>query len=375
MARPSFVPSCKQGSSDHHLGPRGSLCGKNERDNPSNVRNTLAGDFPLCHLAPNASKSSEIQILLAYPVLLALSATQIASLISKITSFSTCANLKLDAKTLPIQVDSSTQFDPSVFAYHMASRSLANTESVDQVVDATEPSPRSPSVDSSTQFDPSVFAFHMASRSLANTESVDQAVDATEPSPFRPALLPDYIPVDAKSYYYWQMSLDRVNHLRDNLLSIVTSFNGEIASYFAKLKGPRLKSLDFTKHPFPFPALLGLRKLHAFLSYSLFEQQGTLPLTPSEAAEYDDYDNEFDIRWSFEESNYRNFRNASYVPAGNTCSNCSADGASSRCTRCKIAVYCDRICQGAHWKVHKATCTPPPQAASSPAASGPSGGA
>ncbi len=47
--------------------------------------------------------------------------------------------------------------------------------------------------------------------------------------------------------------------------------------------GPRLKTLDFTKQPFPLPALLGLRKLHAFL-------KGTRPLTPSEAADYDDFD-------------------------------------------------------------------------------------
>ena len=165
-----------------------------------------------------------------------------------------------------------------------------------------------------------------------------------------------------------------MNTLRDYLLNLVASFNGEIATYFAKLKGPRLKTLDFMKHPFPFPALLGLRKLHAYLAYALFAQQGTLPLTPSEAAECDDFDNEFDDLWSFEHSNDRNFRNVSYVPSGDPCSNCGDDGASSRCTQCKTAVYCDRTCQSAHWKVHKATCKAPPDAPS-PAASRPSGGA
>jgi MYND finger len=430
-------------ASDHHLGPRGSLCGKNERDNPSNVRNPLPSDIPPCHVVPSASsKTNEIQISLGYPVLLAFSTSQIASLVSQICSISSCADVKLDPKVLSshgvaisscskgtqtsassidvpkdvasaaevdsqpqssnlfpnqpissplrstpvLQVDSSSQSDDSVFAYLMAPRLLANADSVDQAVDATETFPLSPNqpisshlrstsvlkVDSSSQSDDSVFAYLMAPRLLANADSVDQAVDATEPSPFRPALLPDFIPSDAKSYYYWQLSLDKVNHLRDFLLDLVASFNGEIASYFAKLKGPRLKSLDFAKHPFPFPALLGLRKLHAYLSYSLFEQQGTVPLTPGEAADFDDFENEFDERWLFEN---RDFKNKSYVPVGDACASCSADDASSKCSLCKAVAYCDRTCQAAHWKIHKAACKPLPQVAPSPATSGPLGGA
>jgi hypothetical protein len=36
----------------------------------------------------------------------------------------------------------------------------------------------------------------------------------------------------------------KANTLRDYLLNLVASFNGEIANYFAKIKGPRLKTLD-----------------------------------------------------------------------------------------------------------------------------------
>ena len=388
-----MVPlACKPvqaGSSDRHLGPRGSPCGKNERDNPSNVRNLLPSGIPPCHVAPGASsKSNEIQIFkLAFPVLNAFSASQITSILSRICSFSSCADLKLEVAAIPYRetspgVSRGTQTSATTTDVLKDVASAAEVESHPQSSNSSPNQPnalpnRSPSalkVDSSAQCDPSVFAYHMAPRSLANTDSVDQAVDATEPSPFRPALLPDYIPHDAKSWFYWHLSLNRVNTLRDYLLNLVASFNGEIATYFAKLKGPRLKTLDFMKHPFPFPALLGLRKLHAYLAYALFVQQGTLPLTPSEAAEYDDFDNEFDDLWSFEHSNDRNFRNVSYVPPGDPCSNCGDDGASSRCTQCKIAVYCDRTCQSAHWKVHKATCKAPPDAPS-PAASRPPGGA
>jgi hypothetical protein len=45
--------------------------------------------------------------------------------------------------------------------------------------------------------------------SSLNSDSVDQVVDATQPSPFRPVLLPDYIPPDAKSWFYWQFSIDK----------------------------------------------------------------------------------------------------------------------------------------------------------------------
>jgi hypothetical protein len=333
-----------------------------------------------------SSKNNEIQISLGYPVLLAFSTSQIASLVSQICSISSCADVKLDPKVLSshgVAISSCSKGTQTSASSIDVPKDVASAAEVDSQPQSSNLFPNQPissplqptsvlKVDSSSQSDDSVFAYLMAPRLLANADSVDQAVDATEPSPFRPALLPDFIPSEAKSYYYWQLSLDKVNHLRDFLLDLVASFNGEIASYFAKLKGPRLKSLDFAKHPFPFPALLGLRKLHAYLSYSLFEQQGTVPLTPGEAADFDDFENEFDERWLFEN---RDFKNKSYVPVGDTCASCSADDASSKCSLCKAVAYCDRTCQAAHWKIHKAACKPLPQVAPSPATSGPSGGA
>jgi len=29
------------------------------------------------------------------------------------------------------------------------------------------------------------------------------------------------------------------------------------------------------------------------------------------------------------------------------------------CARCKIAAYCDKICQTAAWRTHKPECAPP----------------
>ena len=193
----------------------------------------------------------------------------------------------------------------------------------------------------------------MAPRSLANTDLVDQAVDATEPSPFRPALLPDYIPHDAKSWFYWHLSLNRVNTLRDYLLNLVASFNGEIATYFNSLRGPRLKFHDFSKHLFPFPGKPGLKKLHSYLGTLLFQEGYTEDeLFPDDFEKVDAvFDNEFDRRLFAD----LGFDNVKYVPAS-PCSNCGDDGATATCTRCKSAVYCNRECQSAHWKAHKVSC-------------------
>jgi len=38
-----------------------------------------------------------------------------------------------------------------------------------------------------------------------------------------------------------------------------------------------------------------------------------------------------------------------------TCANCGRQ-AESRCSTCKVEMYCSRDCQNEHWKVHKKTC-------------------
>jgi hypothetical protein len=39
------------------------------------------------------------------------------------------------------------------------------------------------------------------------------------------------------------------------------------------------------------------------------------------------------------------------------CAWCNTSGAVNKCTRCKSAGYCNRICQKAHWHTHKQTCS------------------
>lgn len=41
-----------------------------------------------------------------------------------------------------------------------------------------------------------------------------------------------------------------------------------------------------------------------------------------------------------------------------SCSLCKMGGAALRCTRCKVAHYCNKDCQSAHWKAHKPGCKP-----------------
>ena len=44
-----------------------------------------------------------------------------------------------------------------------------------------------------------------------------------------------------------------------------------------------------------------------------------------------------------------------YVDAS-VCFACATQGAHKKCNRCKVAYYCDRTCQKAHWPVHKHSC-------------------
>ena len=39
-----------------------------------------------------------------------------------------------------------------------------------------------------------------------------------------------------------------------------------------------------------------------------------------------------------------------------SCSMCGAVGASKKCSKCRVAVYCTKTCQKAHWKAHKMVC-------------------
>ena len=38
------------------------------------------------------------------------------------------------------------------------------------------------------------------------------------------------------------------------------------------------------------------------------------------------------------------------------CDNCDAQHGGKRCSRCKVAHYCSRECQKAHWPQHKGQC-------------------
>lgn len=51
----------------------------------------------------------------------------------------------------------------------------------------------------------------------------------------------------------------------------------------------------------------------------------------------------------------RHQENAALLPGG-PCRSCGRAGATRRCTACRIALYCDRNCQRAHWKAHKKEC-------------------
>jgi splicing suppressor protein 51 len=45
---------------------------------------------------------------------------------------------------------------------------------------------------------------------------------------------------------------------------------------------------------------------------------------------------------------------------GRTCVNCrkkETEENPKRCSRCRVAIYCSRACQKAHWKTHKSACT------------------
>jgi len=187
---------------------------------------------------------------------------------------------------------------------------------------------------------------------MASVSAVDQSVDATEPSPYRPARLPAFIPSDAKSYYYWQLCLDRVNVLRDYMIGLLQTFNTEAEAYFDSLRGPRLKIHDFIDQPFPFPAKLGLKRLHSHLGTLLFQEgYSEDELFPDDAEEVDAaFDCEFERRLFAGAE----FSNVNYVSS--LCSFCGADQATAKCTRCKLAVYCGRDCQSSHWKVHKLEC-------------------
>jgi hypothetical protein len=230
------------------------------------------------------------------------------------------------------------------------------TQQVNQPLSSTESSPsRSPSVASAVtdEFvdEPMLADQPLPKGVFASMSQIDEAVDATESSPYRPAQLPSFIPSDAKSYFYWQLSLNRVNVLRDYLLRLAESFNGEITAYFDSLRGPRLKIHDFMKHPFPFPAKSGLKSLYSYLGDLLF-QEG---YTEEELLDYMEVDAAFDNDFDFRLRQGEGFVNVNYAP-GIVCSHCGEDGATAKCTRCKLATYCGRDCQSAHWKTHKLCC-------------------
>ena len=42
------------------------------------------------------------------------------------------------------------------------------------------------------------------------------------------------------------------------------------------------------------------------------------------------------------------------------CEECRADGATLRCTKCKVCFYCSRACQSRNWKIHKRVCSTDP---------------
>lgn len=373
MVIPSNASQGRQGSSGHHLGPGGSSSSKNVRDNPSNVRNPVPSDNPPCHKACAASSNvNEIQILLALPVLNSFSASQITSLLSQICSLPSCANATLDIAAIPSRnvptscCSKATQTSAS--SPDVSKDVLPAADEFDSHSQGPVPSPnlpisphsRSPSVSQSIDAndfinDELVFADQSSvpKAVIANATFVDQSIDATESSPYRPALLPGFVPPNAKSYYYWQLSLNRVNVLREFMLGLVESFNTEIDSYFNSLRGPRLKFHDFSKHLFPFPGKPGLKKLHSYLGTLLFQEGYTEDeLFPDDFEKVDAvFDNEFDRRLFAD----LGFDNVKYVPAS-PCSNCGDDGATAMCTRCKSAVYCNRECQSAHWKAHKVSC-------------------
>ena len=340
-------------------GQRGSL--KNVRDNP----------WGQCHKTCASAASSNVNITLAFPALIAIPARHIASILSTICSFPSPSNVKLGLYEPVPSADSNratssccsigTQtmsVDPPGIPIQVDTRECESaTQQVNQPLSSSESSAsRSPPV-ASVVADELVDEPMLANQSqlpkgvFASMSQVDQAVDATESSLYRPAQLPSFIPSNAKSFFYWQLSLNRVNVLRDNLLRLVESFNGEVAAYFDSLRGPRLKIHDFMKHPFPFPAKSGLKNLHAYLGDLLFQEGYTeeelLDDTEVDAA----FDNEFDFRLR----QGQGFVNVNYAP-GVVCSHCGEDGASAKCTRCKLATYCGRDCQSAHWKTHKLCC-------------------
>ena len=227
-------------------------------------------------------------------------------------------------------------------------------------------SPSQPSFVPSAGVDDGVNALELADQfkpkgAIASLSTVDQSVDATEPSPYRPARLPSFIPSDAKSYFYWHLCLNRVNVLRDNMLGILQSFNKEADAYFDSLRGPRLKFHDFINHPFPFPAKLGLKRLHSYLGALLFQEGYTEDeLFPDDEEEVDAaFDCEFECRLRAGAG----FSNVNY--ASSLCSFCGADQATAKCTRCKLATYCNRDCQSAHWKAHKPACVDAAKSAAS----------
>jgi len=370
MATPSTASQGRQGSSGRHLGQRGSLDCKNVQDNPSNVHE-LPGDKLPCHNAPAASSNSnEIQISLKFPVLQFLSASQIVSLLSQICCLPSSARAKLDVVVAQVQSVSSsccstgTQTVASLAdaplgvepAAEVDSQPQSPTSSPNPPNASQSRSPSAPKPDDANDFinDVPVSADqNVLNAEIANAALVDQAIDATESSPYRPALLPPFVPSDAKSYYYWQLSLNRVNVLREFMLGLVESFNTEIDLYFNSLRGPRLKFHDFSKHLFPFPGKPGLKKLHSYLGTLLFQEgYSEDELFPDDFEKVDAaFDNEFDRRLFAD----LGFDNVNYVTAF-ACCNCGNDGATAKCSRCKSAVYCDSECQRAHWKAHKASC-------------------
>jgi hypothetical protein len=175
---------------------------KNVRDNP----------WGQCHEPKNASAaSSNVNIILAFPVLLAISASQIISLLSNLRSFPSCATVKLDVHTAPESRSSSsccsrstqTELPPG----HVADVIFGCNPQPEQsnVSPASSEVPQSPSL--SDGVDNCIRRDELAdlippNSDFASPVFVDQSVDATESSAYQPAQLPSFVPPTAKSYYY-----------------------------------------------------------------------------------------------------------------------------------------------------------------------------